>query len=65
MLTLDHLRAAMPELGFALYAYNPGGPVVLEVHAADGVFTFEAETAAAAIALVLPPEEEPATDIFE
>lgn len=64
MLTLDHLRAALPSLGFALYAYDPDGPVVLEVHAADGVFTVEAETEAAAVALVLPPDT-PVTSIFD
>jgi hypothetical protein len=57
MLTLDHLRAALPNLGFALYAYDPEGPVTLEVHADDGVFSVVAESEAAAVALVMPPDE--------
>jgi hypothetical protein len=64
VLTLDHLRAAMPTLGFALYAYDPEGSVTLEVHAADGVFTVTAETEAAAVALVLPTEPAP-VNIFD
>lgn len=59
MLTLDHLRAAMPHLGFALYAYDPEGPVTLEIHSSDGVFAVTAETEAAAVALVLPPTPDP------
>jgi hypothetical protein len=64
VLTLDHLRAAMPDLGFALYAYDPEGPVTLEVHATDGVFTVTAETEAAVVALVLPTEPAP-VNIFD
>lgn len=68
--TLDDLRAAYPQIGFALYAYTPGGPVTLEVHAAEGVFTFRGATEAEAIAEAFPQEEtfedaeEAPTDIF-
>ena len=69
MQTLDHLRAALPSLGLALYAYDPEGPVTLEILAADGTHTITAETEAAAIAeafaLIHPPEPEPATSIFD
>jgi hypothetical protein len=63
-MTLDDLRAAAPDLGFALYAYAPanaGGPVTLEVHAAEGVFTFDGPTEAAVIAAAFPHQatEEP------
>lgn len=65
-MTLDDIRAVRPHLGFALYAYAPGGPVTLEVHTpADGVFTFTAATEAAAIERAFPdvsqtpPSDEP------
>ena len=73
---LDALRDANPDLGFALYAYTPGGAVTLEVHTPDAeVFTFKAPTAGEAIAMAFPetgagePIEttapaEPADDIF-
>jgi hypothetical protein len=64
-MTLDELRALLPALGFALYAYTPGGPVTLEVHAAEGVFTFTGPTEAAVIDAAFPqPEEIPDDDIF-
>ena len=64
-MTLDDLRAAHPDLGFALYAYDPRGPVTLEVHAAEGVFTFIGSTEAEAIAAAFPQAtEEPPHDIF-
>lgn len=64
-MTLDDLRAAHPDLGFALYAYDPRGPVTLEVHAAEGVFKFIGATEAAAIAAAFPQAtEEPNDDIF-
>lgn len=69
---LDDLRAALPDCGFALYAYEPGGPVTLEVITPDGeTFTFAGPTAAAAIARALPRTPEPAAapadlpDIFD
>lgn len=54
-MTLDDARAAFPKLGLALYAYDPGGHVTLEVHTADGqTFPFEGPTEAAVIARAFP-----------
>lgn len=53
-MTLDELRAARPALGFALYAYTPGGIVTLEVHSKGEVFEFRGETEAEAIAKAFP-----------
>ena len=65
-MTLDDLRAAHPALGFAVYAYEPGGQVTLEIHAAEGVFTFRAATEEAAIAAAFPQPEEPENEsIFD
>lgn len=64
-MTLDDARAAFPRLGLALYAYEPGGPLTLEVHSADGqTFSFTGATEAAVIArafpsLATPPATEP------
>jgi hypothetical protein len=56
--TLDELRAANPELGMALYALEPGGPVTFEIYAPDGkVFSWRDATAALAIAQAFPPEQ--------
>jgi len=52
--TLDHLRAAYPALGFALYAYDPGGRVTLEVHDGKDVFTFSGATEAEVISVAFP-----------
>lgn len=54
-MTLDDLRAARPSLGFALYAYTPGGDVTLEIHDGGEVFTFAAPTEGEAIASAFPP----------
>lgn len=61
-MTLDDLRAAFPDLGFALYGYDPRGPVTLEVFASEGVFKFVAPTEAEAIAAAFP--QAPDDDIF-
>ena len=65
-MTLDDIREACPDLGFGVYAYDPRGPVTLEVHAAEGIFTFHGATEAEAIAAAFPqqPKEEPDEDIF-
>lgn len=75
-MTLDDLRRRFPH-GFALYAFDPGAPVTLEVHATNGVMlTYRARTEAEAIAAFLadiaPPAEpepvsepEPAVDVFD
>lgn len=53
---LDAIRAAHPEIGLALYAIEPGGPVTLEVHTPDGeVYSFRALTTQAAIDQAFPP----------
>lgn len=74
MTTLDELRAAHPALGFALYAYEPGGPVTLEVlaPATNETFTFTGRTAGGVLDLVAqqllpaPAVDEPETsDVFE
>lgn len=63
---LDAVRAAYPHLGFAVYAYDPGGPVTLEIHDGGTVFTFRAATEAEAVALAFPAALEPApADLFE
>ena len=51
----DAIRAENPDLGFALYALEPGGPVTLEIVTPDGgLFTFKGATAAAAIEAAFP-----------
>lgn len=63
--SLDDVRAAYPHLGLAVYAYEPGGPVTLEIHAAGQVFAFEAATEAEAVVTALPElEPQPPTDVF-
>lgn len=70
-MTLDDARAAFPKLGLAIYAYEPGGPITLEVIAADGqTFSFTGATEAALIArafpsLAAPVEPEPAPNVFD
>lgn len=58
---LDEIREQQPELGFALYAMDPGGAVTFEVYTPDGeVFTFTGATADEALALAFPVEDTPA-----
>ena len=72
-MTLDELRNDNPELAFALYALEPGGPVTFEVITPDEqVFTFKGPTAQAAIDSAFPPREPetsapppPADSIFD
>lgn len=54
-MTLDEARAARPELGFALYAMEPGGEVVLEVFADGDVFTFRGESEDEVLSIAFPP----------
>lgn len=66
--SLDDLRQQHPELGFAIYAMEPGGAVTFEVHTPDGdMFSWCGPTAASAIEQAFPPgsdtTDEPA-DIF-
>jgi hypothetical protein len=64
-MTLDELRAANPELGFAIYALEPGAGVTFEIYTSDGqVFTWKDATAAGAIAQAFPPApSEPSSEI--
>ncbi|MCW4115646.1 hypothetical protein NPA31_011795 [Aurantimonas sp. MSK8Z-1] len=56
-MTFDELRAAHPELGAALYAYEPGVGVTLELLTPDGAqFLFTGPTAQAAIDAAFPPD---------
>lgn len=71
-MTLDDARAAFPHLGLAIYAYQPGEPLTLEIHAADGqTFAFTGPTEAAVIARAFPslvepaPEPEPQPTVFD
>lgn len=60
MTDLDALRAKYPHLAFAVYAYEPGGPVTLECITADGkTFQFHGPTLEAAIATGFAEEPEP------
>ena len=80
MISLDALRAKYPQLGFALYAFEPGQPVVLECINQDGrSFKFTGATAEAAMLAgfgddfapePMPPTPEPAaptptTSVFD
>lgn len=60
--SLDDLRTARPDLAFALYAMDPGGPVTLEVHHEGKVYTFKGATEADAIVAAFPPEQPDADD---
>ena len=56
--SIDDVRAAHPDVGVAIYAMTPGGPVTLELHTPDGqFFTFKGETSADAFALAFPAPE--------
>lgn len=60
-MTLDQARRQFHHLGFAVYAFEPGGAVHLEIHAPNGqTFDFHAPTLDAALALAFPPEADPA-----
>lgn len=58
-MTFDDARDRHPTFGFAAYAYEAGGPVMLEVHTPGGIFTFTRPTLAEAVAAAFPPEPEP------
>ena len=56
-MTLDDARAARPDLGFALYALEPGQPVTLEIMDGDqNLFTFKGATEAECLARAFPRE---------
>lgn len=72
MTTLDAVREAYPDLGMALYALDPRGPVTLEILTDTGdLFTFHGSTEAEVLGRAFPappePEQEPEAaidDIF-
>lgn len=64
---IDTIRARYPHLGVAVYAYEPGGLVTVEVFTADGTqFQKTADTALQAFVDLFGPEimqhEEPSPD---
>ena len=69
MADLDALRAKYPHLAWAVYAYDPGGPVTLECITAEGkTFQFQGPTLAEAIATGFAEPEEataPGTSVFD
>lgn len=58
--SLDDIRAERPELGLALYAYDPGGIVTLEVLHGGETFTFTGATESDVINAAFPPAQEAA-----
>jgi hypothetical protein len=57
--SLDDLRREHPTLGAAIYAYQPGEAVTLEVHTPDGqMFSWSGSTEADVLAQAFPPEVE-------
>lgn len=64
--TLDTLRARLPGCGFALYAYEPGGLITLEVITPEGeTFSFVGATEAAAVARAMPAAAPAPDDLFD
>lgn len=68
--SLDDARQQNPDLAFGLYAFEPGGPVTLEIHTPDGeVYSFagatEAETWAQAFPQEAPQAAEQSASIFD
>lgn len=58
-MTVDDLRAAWPDVGVALYAYEPRGPVTLELLFENGErATFSAASEAEALRRILGAPEE-------
>lgn len=66
---LDDIRARYPHLALAIYAMDPGGPVVVETYVDGQVFPFTAPTAAEALALAFPemmaPPDAPEETVFD
>ena len=51
----DDVRTNWSGIGLALYAFEPGGEVTLEIHSEGQVYSFNAPTAEAAFAIAFPP----------
>ena len=59
---LDELRARYPDMGFAVYALEPGGAVTLEVHAPDGrLYSWKGRGVAEVLDVAFPIEAEAET----
>jgi hypothetical protein len=57
--SLDDLRRQEPDVGAAIYALEPGGPVTLEVLMPDGqMFSWVAATVAEVFSQAFPPADE-------
>jgi hypothetical protein len=64
--SLDDVRREHPTLGAAIYAYQPGEAVTLEVHTPDGqVFSWTGPTEADVLLQAFPPDIEPDTPAIE
>ncbi len=74
MISIDILRASFPNRGFAVYAYEPGGPVQVEMIWPDGsrmdatgateeeaILSLVPELALQWFAAAAAPEDEPQT----
>lgn len=62
----DALRAEHPHLGFALYAFEPGGLVTLELHIDGHVSTFRGASEDDVLDQAFPPEPaEPAVSLLD
>ncbi len=56
---LDEIRAKYQHLGLALYAFDPKGPVTLEVLTPTGdIFSFSGATEAEVLLRAFAPEDE-------
>jgi hypothetical protein len=60
--SLDDLRALRPDLGFALFAMEPGRGVTLEIYHDGQVYAFKGATVAEAILAAFPPDIPDADD---
>jgi hypothetical protein len=58
-MTFDEARMAYPAMIFNIYAFEPGGPVVLETIVDGESFTFEGDTLQAALDRAFPLVEQP------
>ena len=54
MRSFDELRALFPGCGLAAYAYEPGGPVTLEIIEGDDTHRLTRSTLTACVAALIP-----------